>query len=86
MSDQYTGLLGNNGFHVLDTGSWRTYRPVMDKEKCIECGICYSYCPVFAIEADDKRHFIISYSNCKGCGICAHECPHDAIEMIREEK
>ena len=27
------------------TGSWRTFKPVHDREKCIECGICYYFCP-----------------------------------------
>ena len=22
------------------TGSWRVFRPVVDKEKCNECGLC----------------------------------------------
>ena len=27
------------------TGSWRVFRPVVDKEKCNECGFCAMYCP-----------------------------------------
>lgn len=28
--------IGDDGMYVLDTASWRVFRPVMNKEKCIE--------------------------------------------------
>jgi pyruvate ferredoxin oxidoreductase delta subunit len=62
------------------TGSWRTYKPILDKDKCIKCGICFIFCPDVAISPD----FEINYDYCKGCGICAHECPVKAITMIEE--
>ncbi len=64
------------------TGSWRVFMPVVDKEKCNQCGICALYCP----DAVISRALIIDLAYCKGCGICAHECPKNAIGMIREEK
>jgi len=64
------------------TGSWRTFQPVVDREKCNECGLCAMYCPDGVIDADLK----IDLDFCKGCGICAKECPKNAIEMIREEE
>jgi len=69
------------------TGSWRTFRPKINKEKCIACGQCELYCPEGAIwvhDADNKA--AVDYDYCKGCGICAAICPVKAIEMIREEK
>ena len=42
--------IGDDGMYILDTASWRVFRPVMDKEKCIECGMCMAYCPVSAIK------------------------------------
>lgn len=75
--------LGNEGMYVLDTASWRILRPVMNKEKCINCGICMGYCPVNSIFCEDKV-YSISYDYCKGCGICAVECPKRAIDMIPE--
>ena len=62
------------------TGSWRTFKPVLDKEKCIDCENCIIFCPDSSV---NKQHDI-DYDFCKGCGICAHECPSDAIEMIKE--
>jgi pyruvate ferredoxin oxidoreductase delta subunit len=64
------------------TGSWRVFRPVVDKEKCNACGLCVSYCPD-AVISDD---LVIDLEYCKGCGICANECPKKAISMAREEK
>ena len=32
--------IGDDGMYVLDTASWRVFCPVMNKEKCIECGMC----------------------------------------------
>lgn len=26
------------------TGSWRTFKPVIDKSKCNDCLICWIYC------------------------------------------
>lgn len=80
----YIAPVGTEGIYEIDTGKWRTKRPVMNKEKCINCGICFLYCPVFSIIKEDSN-YIITYDYCKGCGICAHECPKNAIEMIPEE-
>ena len=65
------------------TGSWRTQRPVINVEKCSQCGWCYLYCPGGCME-DRGTHFAPNLDYCKGCGICAEECPVNAIEMISE--
>ena len=77
--------LGNDGMYILDTAAWRIVRPVMDKEKCINCGVCMGYCPVNSIYAEEGE-ILISYDYCKGCGICAAECPKQAINMEQEVK
>ena len=75
--------VGNEGMYILDTASWRIVKPVMNKEKCDECGICLTYCPVNSIEFKSDK-YIINYDFCKGCGICSNECPKTAIDMIEE--
>lgn len=75
--------VGNEGMYILDTASWRIVKPVMNKEKCVECGICLTYCPVNSIEFKSDK-YIISYDFRKGCGICSNECPKTAIDMIEE--
>lgn len=76
--------VGDDGIYLLDTASWRVYRPVMNKKKCVECGMCLAYCPVNAIVGTADGRYLITYDYCKGCGICAHECKKDAIDMILE--
>jgi len=70
------------------TGNWRNNRPVHDKEKCINCLICWIYCPEGCIKVKDGKMTGIDLDYCKGCGICAEECPPKvkAIEMIEERK
>lgn len=75
--------LGNEGMYILDTASWRTEKPVINKDKCIECGLCLTHCPVNAIIFDENK-YKITYNYCKGCGICAVECPKKAIDMVPE--
>jgi pyruvate ferredoxin oxidoreductase delta subunit len=65
------------------TGSWRTYRPVINYEKCKKCWICFNYCPDGAIKKSEKGPKI-DYDYCKGCGICANECKFGAIKMVME--
>lgn len=62
---------------------WRTERPIMNHEKCCQCGTCYLYCPTGCIE-DNKDGFEINLDFCKGCGTCAWECPNQAITMVKE--
>jgi pyruvate ferredoxin oxidoreductase delta subunit len=64
------------------TGAWRTFRPVVDREKCNACGICALYCPEAAID----ENLEIDLEFCKGCGICATECPKKAIMMEQEKR
>ena len=68
------------------TGDWRSARPIVDKTKCIKCGICYIYCPEGCIRQDEYGYFAGDLYYCKGCGICATECWTRAITMIEEEE
>ena len=64
---------------------WRTFRPVVDSEKCTGCQMCWVYCPEHCIDmVDDKS--VIDYAYCKGCGICVEECPVGAIEIRSESE
>lgn len=67
-----------------NTGTWRTYKPVHDPEKCVNCLRCWILCPDSAIKVEDGKQRGFDYDHCKGCGICARECPPKchAIEMV----
>lgn len=64
------------------TGSWRTYRPEIDNNKCISCALCSKLCPEGCIVMAGKPK--INYDYCKGCGVCAQECPVKAIMMKKD--
>ena len=72
---------------VVETGDWRTMKPVLDFDKCKQCLLCAPVCPDMSIpvnkegKREDFNHFF-----CKGCGICANVCPFGAITMVKDEK
>ncbi len=86
-SEMMPGAVGKAGtMGDLYTGSWRTYAPVTDFEKCTHCMLCWIFCPDSAIAVKDGKKLGTDFQYCKGCGICATECPADAIEMKFENE
>lgn len=72
---------------AYETGDWRTMRPIWDEDKCINCLLCWVYCPDSAIYVSDGKMTGINYHHCKGCGICVRECPPrvQALKMVDEK-
>jgi len=68
------------------TGDWRSLRPIVEFEKCIQCGVCYIFCPDMAIMKNEDGYFEANLYYCKGCGICAQECFTGCISMVAEEE
>lgn len=70
------------------TGDWRSFRPIIDHDKCVTCLQCHIYCPDGSIDVEwengEAKKVEVNYDYCKGCGICAETCPVDAIEMVEE--
>ena len=70
------------------TGSWRSRRPIWDKDKCNSCLTCWIYCPDSSILVENQKVMGINLDYCKGCGICANVCPPkvSAIRMDEERR
>ncbi|MFB0562902.1 MAG: indolepyruvate ferredoxin oxidoreductase subunit alpha, partial [Candidatus Lokiarchaeia archaeon] len=60
------------------------YLREMDEEKCKGCGVCVKFCPVDALELEDKK-VIYDLDQCIGCGVCVHKCPNDASWLVHCE-
>lgn len=73
-----------DSYACIETGVWRTARPVVNEDECIKCGVCAAYCTIQCIKKDGNGYYHADLTYCKGCGVCAHECTRKCIEMKRE--
>jgi len=71
--------------HIIKTGLNVTHLEhdvILDKDKCVDCGICTSICPTKALTLDKETYKIsIDYDECVMCGYCAEICPVNAISI-----
>jgi 2-oxoacid:acceptor oxidoreductase delta subunit (pyruvate/2-ketoisovalerate family) len=67
------------------TGSWRTgLKPEVDLSSCVNCLLCWLYCPDSAVRLDGTTLLGFDYDVCKGCELCEAVCPVDAIRMVHD--
>jgi 2-oxoacid:acceptor oxidoreductase delta subunit (pyruvate/2-ketoisovalerate family) len=67
------------------TGSWRTgVKPAARIDECVNCLLCWLYCPDSAILLNGTVFAGFDYEFCKGCELCAEVCPVEAVEMVPE--
>jgi len=54
-----------------------------DDEKCTQCGVCVSICPVGALTFD-KKTLKVTFDDdkCVVCGLCIDACPTTAMELL----
>jgi 2-oxoacid:acceptor oxidoreductase delta subunit (pyruvate/2-ketoisovalerate family) len=68
------------------TGGWRTgTKPQVDLAACVNCLLCWLYCPDSAINLDGATFTGFDLEHCKGCELCAVVCPVGAIAMVAED-
>lgn len=53
----------------------------VDLEKCINCGACYSLCPVDAISFTENHLMIFDEEKCISCSLCVDTCPTRALKI-----
>ncbi|MGI6227967.1 MAG: ATP-binding protein [Peptococcales bacterium] len=51
----------------------------IEKDICLQCGICQKKCPFNAID----ESFEIFQEKCMGCGVCVSQCPQNAISLYK---
>jgi ferredoxin len=57
---------------------------VVDKKKCVGCGICIDCCPEQAISTKGQvvmGEIVIDSGKCIACGTCVSACPNEAISL-----
>ena len=60
--------------------------PVIDKDRCAECGKCFDFCPFGVYEMADGRVRVTHPHRCKNnCPACARNCPSEAIIFPKYE-
>ena len=68
------------------TGGWRTgVKPAVELERCVNCLLCWLYCPDSAVRLDGTTFADFDLDHCKGCELCAEVCPVGAIEMVPDD-
>jgi pyruvate ferredoxin oxidoreductase gamma subunit len=82
---------GNTAWNDL-SASRIGWMPVLDREKCIHCGMCDLVCPDFCLVWGDGAPggtFVrelkgVDYRYCKGCLRCVESCPSGALVKTAE--
>ncbi len=54
----------------------------INRDLCINCGICAFKCPTKALNLNENRVLQFDGSKCIGCGACQVVCPQKAIEIV----
>jgi len=66
----------------------KTWYPVIDRDKCEECGACVDFCTHGVYERDGgSRPVVVAPDNCvEFCRGCSKVCPAEAIHYYGDEE
>lgn len=53
----------------------------VDGDRCIDCGSCFSLCPVDAVSIQLDYSVVFDEGKCISCGLCVDACPTFAIRI-----
>ena len=68
-----------------DMSGWRVDRkPAVQRSLCVDCLLCWAFCPDAAVAVQSGHFSGFHYPACKGCEICVATCPTQAISMVPE--
>ncbi len=65
----------------LSKYSW--FKPVIDTDKCVDCGLCARRCKAACINSKEHK---IDYSRCVTCFDCIENCSKKAIKYVHPVK
>jgi len=85
---EFGAIIKNDPKNSPNTGEWKNQFPVVDRKKCIGCGLCKIVCPEGAISIEDfdgEKKAVIDMRVCKGEGMCATVCPKGAITIVKKK-
>ena len=77
---------------MISSASRTGWLPVLNREKCIHCGLCDLVCPDYCLVWEDgekggrfERELMgVDYRYCKGCMRCVESCPAGALTKKAE--
>ena len=68
------------------------HKPIIDKEKCKDCGLCIYYCPKKCLSKSKSFNKfgynpaeLMTVEKCNSCGTCYIVCPDCAITIEQGE-
>ncbi|MFX0101611.1 MAG: 4Fe-4S binding protein [Candidatus Hodarchaeota archaeon] len=67
----------------------KSLRLEVDRNRCVNCGICYYSCPNDVIRQVSPFHttaIALDPDNCSYCGVCQYMCPFDAIQLYIDDE
>jgi len=53
--------------------------PVINKQKCVLCGLCVDICPEAVLSLQADKLVFANPQNCTFCAACEESCPEGAV-------